>query len=106
MEAKVAVLGDNDFVMPYSTLGLDTFPVEDNPDVVEEQAKHIVDQKYGLVVIAENIAPMANKVFQDVEAKPLPAVIVVPFTAESTGYALQSLGHLLKMSLGVDIISK
>ncbi len=105
MEAKVAVLGDNDFVMPYSTLGLDTYPVEDKPELVEKQAKQIVDQKYGLIVIAENIAPMADKVFQEIETKPLPAVIVVPFTAESTGFALQSLGHLLKMSLGVDIIS-
>ncbi len=46
MESKVAVFGGADFVMPFSTLGLDTFAVEPDGDEVSEVAKDIVRKRY------------------------------------------------------------
>lgn len=45
MEGKVAVLGDSDFVLPFSAMGLDTFAVECHADVVAETAQKIIDEK-------------------------------------------------------------
>ena len=42
MEGKVAILGDADFVMPFSALGVDTFTVE-NAKQATENAKKIID---------------------------------------------------------------
>lgn len=106
MEAKVAVLGDNDFVMPFSTMGLDTYGVEEKQSAVAEAAKTIVEKRYGLVVVAENVAPMAEEIFSELDSKPLPAVVIVPFTADSEGFALESLGKVLKMAIGIDIVSQ
>ncbi|GAG20690.1 unnamed protein product, partial [marine sediment metagenome] len=58
MESKVAVLGGADFVMPFSALGVDTFPTEQIDTEVVESAEKIIEGKYGLVVVAENVAPM------------------------------------------------
>jgi len=104
MERKVAVLGSADFVMPFSSLGLDTFAVEQNPEQVIEVAKKIIDEKYALVVVAENVAPIADEVFATVQKLPLPAIVVVPFTTESKGYATHSLGEVLKMATGINIL--
>jgi vacuolar-type H+-ATPase subunit F/Vma7 len=104
MEGKVAVLGDKDFVMPFSTLGLDTFAVEATVPAVEESADKILDGHYALVLVAENIAPLAETIFTKVDSKPIPAVVIVPFTAEPTGFAIESLGRVLKMATGIDII--
>jgi vacuolar-type H+-ATPase subunit F/Vma7 len=56
MEGKIAVLGDTDFVMPFSALGVDTFAVEQTPAEISESARKIVEENYALVVVAENIA--------------------------------------------------
>ena len=102
MEGKVAVLGDSDFVMPFSALGVDTFAVE--AGAVVASAKKILAARYALVVVAENVASAAQEVFETTTTKPTPCVVTVPFTTESQGFATKSLGRLLKMATGIDIL--
>lgn len=103
MENKIAVLGSSDFVMPFSALGLDTFAASDSAEVTETAGK-ILESKYPLIVVAENIAPTVEQVFESVQKKALPVVVVVPFTTKSKGYATESLGEALKMATGVNIL--
>jgi V/A-type H+-transporting ATPase subunit F len=105
MEGKVAVLGDADFVMPFSALGLDTFAVEQQRDQIVETAQRIVDAKYALVVVAEDVARAADEVFADTESAPTPCIVVVPFTTESEGFATEALGQVLKLATGIDILA-
>jgi vacuolar-type H+-ATPase subunit F/Vma7 len=104
MEGKIAVIGDTDFVMPFSAMGLDTFPTADTRDDIAENAKKIIDGAYALVVVAENIAPMAEEVFADYQDAPTPCIVVVPFTTESEGFATQALGDAIKMATGINIL--
>ena len=103
MKGKVAVLGDADFVMPFAALGLDTFAVEKGDQQIET-ARKLVDEKYTLVVVAENIAPKVQDVFDTCRNAPIPCIVVVPFTTESKGHATEVLGELLKMATGIDIL--
>ena len=104
MEGKIAVLGDTDFVMPFSALGLDTYATADTTDDIAENAKKVIDGKYALVVVAENIAPMTEEVFSDYQNTPTPCIVVVPFTTESEGFATQALGEAIKMATGINIL--
>ena len=104
MEGKVAVLGSADFVMPFSALGLDTYPVGDGADETASTAREILEGNYALVVVAENIAPKAQEVFDAVERQATPCIVVVPFTTESQGFATEALGKVLKMATGIDIM--
>lgn len=105
MDGKVAVLGDSDFVMPFSALGLDTYPVEQNNEQILENAKKIIDEKYSLIVVAEDKAKIAEQVFSTVQKQSVPAVVVVPFTQEPEGFAMRELGNVLKMATGIDILN-
>jgi len=104
MDGKVAVLGSADFVMPFSALGLDTFATEPQADKVAQTAQQILKQKYSLVVVAENIAGYAQTVFDTTQKKATPCVVIVPFTTEPSGVATESLGRLLKVATGIDIL--
>ena len=104
MEGKVAVLGDSDFVMPFSALGLDTYPVSDAPGEIAETARKIIENRYALVVVAENTAVAAEEVLSTRLKDPMPCIVVVPFTTESTGFATRSLSSVLRMATGVDIM--
>lgn len=104
MEGKVAVLGDSDFVMPFSVLGVDTYAVGPSADQITENASKIIEGKYTLVIVAENVAPAAQEVFSARENVPTPCIVVVPFTTESKGFATQALAEVLKMTTGVNIL--
>jgi len=104
MEGKVAVLGDADFVMPFSALGLETFAVEQQREQIVAAAQQIVEAKYALVVVAEDVARAANEVFAATETAPTPCIVVVPFTTESEGFATEALGQVLKLATGIDIL--
>ena len=97
MEGKVAVLGNADFVMPFATLGLDTFAVAEDTAETVKIAKEILESRYALIVVAENVAPLTEEVFA-------PVIVVVPFTTESTGYATQALGEVLRLATGINIL--
>ncbi len=104
MEGKIAVLGGTDFVMPFSAMGLDTFAVAEDGQQAAETAKEIIEGKYGLVVVAENIATLTEEVFNTVQNKVTPVIVVVPFTTEPTGFATETLGQVLKMATGINIL--
>jgi V/A-type H+-transporting ATPase subunit F len=104
MEGKIAVLGGTDFVMPFSALGVDTYPVGLSAGDIAENAQKIINEKYALVVVAENIAPKAEEVFADYHHTPTPCILVVPFTTESEGFATQALGEVLRMATGINIL--
>jgi vacuolar-type H+-ATPase subunit F/Vma7 len=101
---KIAVLGDADFVLPFSALGVDTFATGQSRDGIADNAKKIIEGKYALVVIAENIAPVVEEAFSDYQDAPTPCIVVVPFTTEPTGVATRTLGEALKMATGINIL--
>lgn len=104
MEGKVAVLGDADFVLPFSALGVDTFLTDQGTEQAVENAQKIIEEKYSLVVVAENVAQMTQEVFEAKQNAPTPCIIVVPFTTEPTGFATKALGKVLKMATGINIL--
>jgi len=104
MEGKVAVLGDADFVMPFSALGLDAYAVGNEREQIVEAAEKIVEAEYALLVISEDMAEAADEVLALTESQPTPCVVVVPFTRESTGFASEALGRVLKLATGIDIL--
>ena len=104
MESKIAVIGNKDFVMPFSALGVDTFATGQVRDEIAENAKKIIEGRYALIVIAENIAPAVEEFFEDYQNTPTPCIIVVPFTTEPTGVATKNLSEALKIATGIDIL--
>ncbi len=104
MEGKIAVIGDTDFVMPFSALGLDTYATADTVDDITENANKIIEGKYALVVVAENIAPTAEEVFSTYHNTPTPCIVVVPFTTQPKGFATQALGEVLRLATGINIL--
>ena len=106
MEGKVAVLGDADFVMPFSALGLDTFATGQESKEIIATANQVIGGQYALVVVAENIAPMLEDIFSAQMNAPTPCIVVVPFTTEPEGFATEALGKVLKMATGIDILQK
>ena len=103
---KIAVLGDVDFVMPFAALAVDRYIIDQTDKQLLETTKKIIEEKYALVIAAENIAPAVEQAFLAYQNMPVPCLVVVPFTTESTGFATQALAKVLKIATGIDIYQK
>jgi len=90
--------------MPFTALGLDIFTVEPNRQSIEQNANKILQDSYVLIIIAEDIADVAGPVFAQKQKAAVPCVLVLPFMSESTGFAFQKLGEVLKMATGINIL--
>lgn len=97
-------MGGTDFVRPFAAIGLETFTVENSPEQIRQSAQSIIEGKFALVVVAEDVAEVADEVFAQYSSQAVPAVLVMPFTTESKGYAMASLGEAVKMATGVNIL--
>jgi len=104
MEGKIAVLGDTDFVMPFSALGLDTYVAGQSDKEIAKTARNVAGEKYALVVVAEDILHVVEGVFSAYKDAPTPCVVAVPFTTESKGLATEALARSLKLATGIDIL--
>ena len=104
MEGKAAAIGSADFVMPFTALGLDTYAVEMDPAQITQTAGDLLRKHYAMILVAENIARYTQEVFAETQRKALPAVVIVPFTSEPSGIATESLGRLIKMATGINIL--
>ncbi len=104
MTGKVAVLGQIDFVMPFSAMGLEVFVVSSDRQQVLIAARQIASGRYALIVVAEDVANIAMEVFEDLQRGPIPCIVVVPFTTGSTGFATRALAEVLKTTTGNSII--
>ena len=104
MEGKVAVLGDADFVMPFSAVGASTFSVGFSDEEITEAASEIIEGNFSLIIVCEDIASVTEKVFSAKQNSVLPCILVVPFTKESSGFATKALGEVLKVATGIDIL--
>ena len=102
MQTKVAVFGDKDFCLPFSALGMDIYPAKESEGLIAI-AQTIVDGSYAMVIVAENIAPAVQEVFDTVKNYATPCVLVVPFTTESQGFAAGALQKVMKMATGINI---
>ena len=104
MEGKIAVIGDTDFVMPFSELGLDTYVAGQSDKEISDAARKVAGEKYALVVVAEDILHVVQGAFSAYQDMPTPCVVAVPFTTESKGLATQALARSLKLATGIDIL--
>ena len=92
------------FILTSTRNQLENNPVSDENEQIIESANKIIDQKYPLIIVAENVAEKADEVFRPLNNSPAVSILVVPFTTESKGFAIESLGETLKMATGISIL--
>ena len=102
MDAQIAALGPRDFVMPFGAVGAKSFVVEDEAQA-REQAQSILKENYAVILIHEELAEALADVFEDVQEKPTPCIVALPFIEESTGRAVEQLRTALRRATGTDI---
>ncbi len=100
---KVAVIGDEDSILAFKAVGVETFTARHNLEA-NDLLRKLTKQDYAIIFITEEIAQTIKDTLDILKTRAYPAVIPIPSGAGSTGYALESMRQDVEKAIGADII--
>lgn len=103
---KIAIIGERDSVLGFMAIG---FSVHEAPDA--DSARDILhtlakDETYAIIFVVENYAEALAEDIARYKDKPLPAIILIPGRAGSTGYGMAAVKSAVERAVGADILFK
>lgn len=109
---RIAIIGPTDTVSGFKALGVETFPARNASEALAQlrlikQLSLAPDQTavYAVVCVIEDVlADVDQHEYAKVVSGPLPAVIMLPGPAGSTGLAVARLRRLAEQAIGSAII--
>lgn len=102
-ENKIAVIGDYDSIYGFASLGLSTFPVEGQEDVVRT-LKNLASSGYGIIYITEELAALTEKQIEKYKEVMTPAIIQIPGVKGNTGDGIKAVRRSVEQAVGSDIL--
>lgn len=107
LNKKIAVIGSQDTVLPFRTIGADSFQAESSQELAEMLRRLASEGIYGIIFVEENLAESVidvvadiNNHYRDVSVTPIPGASV------QGGIALKRLGKQVTRAIGIDIFAQ
>lgn len=101
---KIAVVGDNESIYGYASLGLTVCPTD--AQNARETVENLVKKQYAVIYITENIAESLTEVIEKYRSEYLPAIIQIPAIKGNTGAGMADVHKSVEKAVGSDILSK
>lgn len=100
---KIAVMGDQDSIYGFATLGLDIFPFSD-PSEAGKKLRTLAEGPYAVIYITEALAESLSVEIDHYRTMRLPAIILIPGVSGNTGAGISAVKKSVEQAVGSDII--
>jgi len=100
---KMAVVGEEEAVLGFRSLGADIFTLT-GPQEGEKIMAALKKSRYGVVFLTERAAKILPELVEAFEDHPLPAVAIIPGIEGSTGLARTRMKKIVEKAVGADIL--
>ena len=100
---KIAVVGDQDSVMGFKVLGLDTFPA-DNAEQARSLLHRLAKEPYAIIYLTEQLAVEMTEEIQRYKDQLTPAVILIPGKEGSLGIGMEKISQTVERAIGANIL--
>lgn len=101
--AKIGVIGEKDFALLFTAVGLDVF-FEENGEGANRRAHKLAREGYAAVFIQEKFFEDCRETIQEYQGSVYPAIIPVPDSRGSQGTGVKALKANVEKAVGVDIL--
>ncbi|HBZ03255.1 MAG TPA: V-type ATP synthase subunit F [Lachnospiraceae bacterium] len=100
---KIAVIGDYDSIYGFASLGLSTFPVEEEEEAIRI-LKNLANSGYGIIYITEELAKITSRQIDKYREVMTPAIIQIPGVKGNTGDGIKAVRRSVEQAVGSDIL--
>ncbi len=104
MSKKIAVLGDMESIMAFSTLGVDVFEVS-NEKETQQVIQELVSKEYKIIYITDRTAEKVKEIIDYYKSVPFPAIILIPDRLGSTGFGMSRIMENVEKAIGTNIFN-
>ena len=102
----MAMIGDEETLLPFLTLGLELYPASDDKEAERIFARITRSREFGVIFVTERLYPALKKEIDRIAYEPLPAVVLIPDISGSRGFGLANIRATVKKAAGRDIIGE
>lgn len=100
---KMAVVGEEEAVLGFRSLGADIFTLS-GPEEGEEVIAALQKGRYGVIFLTEWAANTVPELVEAFDDQPLPAVAIIPGIEGSMGLARTRMKKIVEKAVGADIL--
>lgn len=100
---KIAVIGEAESVIGFSSIGLETFPVTSVKDA-EEKLIQLSKNNYGVIYVTESVAKDISDIIDKFNAESTPAIILIPGIRDNTGIGMKKIEKSIEKAVGTQLL--
>ena len=100
---KMAVMGDKASIFGFASLGISTFPAEDEKDA-KALLRKLAKNDYAVIYITEALADKLKEEIDRYRSESLPAIILIPGITGNTGAGMKDVSRSVEKAVGSDIL--
>ena len=103
---KIAVMGDYDSIYGFASVGLTTFPVEEetSTEVAARLLRQTAESGYGIIYMTEHLAARLDREVKKYASQLMPAIILIPGVQGNTGKGVEQVRKSVEQAVGSDIL--
>lgn len=103
--SNIAVIGDRDSILCFRAIGVQTCPVSD-PAEARAAVRRLLGEKVSVIFITEQIAAGLKDLIDELAARTLPSVVLIPNNQGSLGLGMERIHQTVTRAVGADIFGK
>ncbi len=100
---KIAVMGDKESVIGFSSLGMEIYPTYDKVNVASK-LKELAQSGYAVIFITEELASTIHEQIDKYKDSPTPSIILIPGISGNTGEGMDSVLKSVERAVGSQIL--
>lgn len=100
---KMAVMGDKASIFGFASLGISTFPIEDEREA-KALLKKLTKNGYAVIYVTEALADKIKEEIDKYRSLSLPAIILIPGIVGNTGAGMRDVSRSVEKAVGSDIL--
>jgi vacuolar-type H+-ATPase subunit F/Vma7 len=102
---KIAIVGQRDQILAFTALGLETYPVADEPSAVSK-VQELAEEGYAVILVQERFFEALSDLLKKYAGEVTPCIAAIPGSSGSQGLAMNSLREIVKRAVGADIFAQ
>lgn len=103
MAYKIAVVGNRDVVLAFKLLGFEVFPAN-NGEEARKTIHDLAQEKFGVILVTENIAQEIPDTIRYFDTQATPAVILIPTHKGTLGIGKAKVNENVEKAIGQNIL--
>ena len=83
---KIGVIGDEDSILGFSSIGMDTFSIAQEREEIKKTIEELVEKEYAIIYVTEKMSLLVEDYLLKYRQQQVPAIITIPSSTRKVAF--------------------